>query len=64
MPDEKQETTSSTSAQSETQQAEPAGDGNYRVQQGDCMQSIAATRGFLWETLWNLPENKQLKETR
>jgi hypothetical protein len=64
MPDEQQETSSSTSAQTETQQAEPVGDGNYRVQQGDCMQSIAARRGFLWETLWNLPENKQLKETR
>ncbi len=78
MPDEQQETSSTSSQtetqqagtqqteiqQTETQQAEPVGDGDYRVQQGDCMQSIAARRGFLWETLWNLPENKQLKETR
>ncbi len=36
----------------------------YTVQPGDCMASIALVHGFLWETLWNLPENAQLKRTR
>jgi hypothetical protein len=37
---------------------------NYTVTQGDCMASIAGSRGFFWETLWNLPENSNLKQKR
>lgn len=36
----------------------------HRVQQGECLVSIAEDYGFFWETLWNLPENASLKELR
>jgi len=34
---------------------------NYKVKQGDCLASIAEKHGFSWETLWNLPENNELR---
>ena len=34
------------------------------VKQGECMDSIAYKYGFFWETLWNLPENAELKQER
>jgi hypothetical protein len=37
---------------------------NYSVEQGDCMASIAQENGFFWETLWNLPDNADLKQLR
>ena len=37
---------------------------DYEVQPGDCLNSIAFEQGFLWETLWNAPENAQLKQDR
>ena len=40
------------------------GEGNYTVRKGDCMDSIATKHGFFWKTLWELPENKVLRETR
>lgn len=43
---------------------ETAGDGEYVVRQGECLNSIANDFGFFWETLWNLPENRQLKDAR
>ena len=36
----------------------------YTVNQGDCIMSIAEERGFQWETLWNHPDNRQLKQLR
>lgn len=36
----------------------------YTVKPGDCMASIAVECRFFWETLWNLPENAELKRIR
>ncbi|MGD2064237.1 MAG: peptidoglycan-binding protein [Nitrospirota bacterium] len=42
----------------------PAGNGDYVVKDGDCLHSIAFHHGFLMETLWNLPENRELRQRR
>jgi hypothetical protein len=42
----------------------PVGQGEYSVQQGDCIDSIATARGLRWKTLWNHPANAQLKRIR
>ena len=42
----------------------PVGDGNYQVEAGDCMSSIAEAHGFFWETLWKRIENVDLKSAR
>lgn len=36
----------------------------HRVQQGECLVSVAEDYGFFWETLWNLPENSDLRARR
>ncbi len=36
----------------------------HQVQQGECLVSIAESYGFFWETLWNLPANKAIRDTR
>lgn len=36
----------------------------HEVQQGECLVSIAESYGFFWETLWNLPENKAIRDAR
>ena len=43
---------------------DPVGDGEYVVDQGECMASVAYENGFLLETLWNHPGNAQLKSGR
>ena len=37
---------------------------NHEVQQGDCISSISYGYGFFWETVWNHPNNAQLKKAR
>src|SRR5437764_3856830 len=34
------------------------------AEQGECMSSSAFGYGFLWETLWSIPENAEPKESR
>jgi Putative peptidoglycan binding domain len=36
----------------------------YTVKRGDDIMSIAAENGFLWDTIWNHPDNAQLKRLR
>jgi N-acetylmuramoyl-L-alanine amidase len=36
----------------------------HTVRQGDCISSIADKYGFFPDTLWNLPENGELKQRR
>lgn len=36
----------------------------HKVKAGECISSIATQYGFLWETLWNHPDNATLKSER
>jgi len=41
-----------------------AGSGPRIAEQGECLESIAAGTGFFWKTLWEAPENKELRDKR
>lgn len=36
----------------------------HTVESGECFESIADKYGYFWETLWNHPGNKELRELR
>jgi hypothetical protein len=42
----------------------PVGDGDVIAEQGDCIYSIAARTGHAWQTLWDHPRNRDLREAR
>ncbi len=37
---------------------------NYVIRQGDCLSSLAHGRGFLWETIWEHPNNSAPRRKR
>jgi hypothetical protein len=37
---------------------------DYKVRKGDCISSIAASRGLLWNSVWGDPKNAKLKQLR
>lgn len=57
-------TSEALGSKQQTRNTGPLGSGSHVVQEGECLLSIAFQSGFLWETIWNLPGNTQLRRLR
>ncbi|MEM6296400.1 MAG: peptidoglycan-binding domain-containing protein [Myxococcota bacterium] len=43
---------------------EVVGEEGHEVRRGECVSSIAERHGHFWQTLWDAPENRALREAR
>ncbi|MBI1189259.1 MAG: hypothetical protein GC200_01070 [Tepidisphaera sp.] len=53
-----------TTTSDDATDAQPVGSGSYEVGPGDCIHSIAFDHGLFWQTLWNHPDNADVKAAR
>jgi hypothetical protein len=55
---------SSSTAPGQPPSSGPVVNGDYEVQPGESVDSISFEHGLFWETVWNHPNNQQLKQER